>query len=140
MSDLSAFLNPAYREKRVEFEVSDRFVNEDGTIAKIIMRALSQEEIQAISRRSTHEVNVGGTKIDRLDEDEFLNRCLIASMVFPDLTNRELCLSCKTEDPVYVPPRLFLADEYKKIGNAFASLVGLDDYKELSAFGEITKN
>jgi hypothetical protein len=140
MSDLSAFINPAYNEKKVEIEVSDRFVNEDGSIAKVVIRALTQEEIQYISKRSTHEVTIAGTKIDRLDEDEFLNRCLLQAVVFPDLTNRELCLKCKTEDPVLVPVRLFLADEYKKVSSAFAALCGLDDYKDLSSIGEVTKN
>lgn len=140
MADLYAFINPAYREKRVSFELGDRFVNEDGTMAKFVMRALTQEEVQLINKRATHDVDAGGAKIPRLDENEFLNRCIIASMEVPDLTNREICLACKTEDPVYVPARFFFADEYKKVASTLAVLCGLDEYSELATFGEVTKN
>lgn len=140
MSDLSAFLNPAYTEKKIEFAVGDRFLDVDGNPVKIVMKALTQEEIEQISKRSTHEVSVGGTKLNQVNDDEFLARCLIASMVFPDLTNRDLCLRYKTEDPVYLPRRMFLADEFKLISAAFAQLCGLESAKELSTIGEVTKN
>lgn len=140
MGDLNAFLNPAYTEKRVSFVVGDRFLNADGEPEKLIMKALSQEELLMIGKRSTHTVDVGGAKVERMDDNEYLNRCIIASMVFPDLQNRELCLKYKTEDPVHLPMRLFLPDEYKKIASVFANLCGLDDYKDISTIGEVTKN
>lgn len=140
MSDLTAFLNPAYSEKRIAFTIGDRFLDENGEPIKIIMRSISQEELDAIGKRSTRTIDVGGSKVEKLDEDEYVSRCIVASMVFPDLTNREICLKCKTEDPVYVPRRLFLPPEYKKISAVFGALHGVEPDEKLSSLGEVTKN
>lgn len=141
MSNLSAFLKPAYTERKIELVISDRFVDEEGNPVPITMKSLTQEQLQIIAKRSTHERKINGRTISEVDANEHLNRCLIASVVFPDLSSRELCAAYGVEDPVLLPPKMFLVGEYEKLAKAFANLNGLkSDDGELQIAGEVTKN
>ena len=141
MSNLNAFINPTYTQKKIEVVVGDRFVDENGNPIPVVMKSLTQEQLQEIAKRSTHDRKVNGKVVNEIDATEHLNRCLVASIVDPDLTNRELCNAYKTEDPVQLPPKLFLVDEYEALAKAFATLNGLkteDGGVQIS--GVITKN
>lgn len=141
MSNLSAFLKPAYTERKIEIIVGDRFLDEEGNPVPVVMKSLTQEQLQMIAKRSTHERKVNGRSVTEVDANEHLNRCLIASVVFPDLSSRELCSAYGVEDPVLLPPKMFLVDEYEKIAKAFAKLNGLKgEDGELQIAGEVTKN
>lgn len=141
MSNLSAFLKPVYTEKKIEVVVGDRFVDEQGNPVPIVMKSLTQEKLQAIAKRSTHEKKVNGKVVQEMDMTEHLNRCLIASIVFPDLTNKELCNSYGVEDPLLLPAKMFLVDEYEILAKTFATLNGLKtEDGEIQIAGEITKN
>lgn len=141
MSNLSAFMKPVYTERKIEIIVGDRFVDEEGNPVPVVMKSLTQEQLQAIAKRSTHEKKVNGKIVTDVDANEHLNRCLIASIISPDLTNRELCNAYGTEDPVSLPPKMFLVDEYEKLAKAFAQLNGLKtDDGEIQIAGEVTKN
>jgi hypothetical protein len=141
MSNLSAFLKPAYTEKKIEIVVSDRFNDENGNPVPIVMKSLTQEQLNAIAKQSTHEKKIGNKTVYDLDANEHLNRCLIASIVFPDLTNTELCRAYGTIDPVTLPPKMFLVNEYEMIAKAFAQLNGLkNEDGSIQVAGEITKN
>ena len=141
MSNLSAFLKPVYTERKIEIIVGDRFVDDEGNPVPVVMKSLTQEQLQAISKRSTHERKINGRSVVDLDATEHLNRCLIASIVFPDLTSRELCSAYGVEDPVLLPAKMFLVDEYEKLAKAFANLNGLkSEDGELQIAGEVTKN
>jgi hypothetical protein len=141
MSNLSAFLKPAYTERKIEIVVGDRFLDEEGNPVPIVMKSLTQEQLQMIAKRSTHTRKVNGREVTEVDANEHLNRCLIAAVVFPDLSNKELCNAYGVEDPVILPPKMFLVDEYEKLAKAFASLNGLkSENGELQIAGEVTKN
>lgn len=141
MSNLSAFMKPAYTERKIELIVGDRFNDEEGNPVPIVMKSLSQEQMNAIAKRSTKEIKVGNKTVMEVDATEHLNRCLVASITFPDLTNKELCNAYGTVDPVQLPPKMFLVDEYEKIAKAFASLNGLkDDDNSVRIVDEVTKN
>lgn len=141
MSKLSAFLKPAYTERKLEIIVGDRFNDENGNPVPVVMKSLTQEQLNAIARRSTHEKTIGGKVVSDVDANEHLNRCLIASIVFPDLTDKDLCHAYGTEDPVSLPPKMFLIDEYEKLAKGFATLNGLkEEDGSIHITGEVTKN
>lgn len=143
MSNLSAFIKPAYTEKTIEIDLGDRFIDpETGEHEKVIMKTLTQEKIQEIARRSTHTKKINGREVQDLDAAENMNRCLVESIVFPDLKNRDLCLAHGTEDPIQLPPKLFMFGEYSALSQAFAKLNGIkvNQDGELDVPGEITKN
>lgn len=143
MSNLNAFLKPAYRERKIEIVLGDRFLNEDGTPEPVIMKSLTQEQLNEIARASTHDKKIGGRVVQEVDATEHLNRCLVESIIFPDLRNADLCASCGAgADPTLVPSKLFLIDEFEILAKAFAKLNGIkqDENGALEIPGEITKN
>lgn len=141
MSNLSAFLKPAYTERKIEIIVGDRFLDEQGNPVPVVMKSLTQEQLQAIAKRSTHERKINGRTVVDVDANEHLNRCFIAAIISPDLSSRELCAAYGVEDPVLLPPKMFLVDEYEKLAKAFAKLNGLKgEDGEIQIAGEITKN
>jgi len=141
MSNFDAFLKPAYFERKIEVVVGDRFLDADGNPVPVVIKSLTQEQLNAISKRSTHEKRVNGRVVLDIDPTEHLNRCLVASIIFPDLTNKELCNAYGTEDPVSLPSKMFLAGEYETLSKAFAKLNGLllDD-GNIQIGDDITKN
>lgn len=141
MSSLSAFLKPVYTEKKIEVIVGDRFLDEEGNPVPIVMKSLTQEQLQMIAKRSTHEKKINGRIVSELDSTEHLNRCLIASIVSPDLTNKELCNAYGVEDPLLLPGKMFFVGEYEQLAKAFAKLNGLKtEDGDLEIAGEVTKN
>lgn len=141
MASLSAFLKPTYTEKKIEVIVGDRFKDEDGNPVAIVMKSLTQSQMQAISKQSTKEKKVNGKVVRDIDMNEHLNRCLVESIVFPDMRSKELCEAYGTLDPVTLPSRMFLIGEYQKLAQAFAELNGLDSEDDLEdTTDEITKN
>lgn len=137
MSNLSAFLNPTYTEETIEVVVSDRFVDENGNPVPFKLRSMTQDEIQALMKRSYVEVTINGRKARELDKILHLNRCLVASCIQPNFKDHELCEHYGTQDPVTLPQKMLLTREYEKLALAFMKLNGLDEESEV---GEITKN
>lgn len=142
MSNLNAFLKPVYKEKQIKIILGDRFVNENGEPEPVIMKSLTQEKIQEIAQRSTKEKKVNGKVVQDIDAIENMNRCLVESIVFPDLKSTELCRANGTEDPALLPAKLFLVDEYNLLTQAFAKLNGIKMGQdgEFEIPGEVTKN
>lgn len=137
MSGLSAFLNPTYTEQTAEVYVSDRFLDEEGKPIPFIIKALNQEVLESISKRSQKVHEIDGRKIKALDKALHLNRCLVEACVQPDFKNSELCKRYGTEDPVDLPKKMLLVKEYEKLARAFLDLNGLTD--DSPEYGEVTK-
>ena len=55
MSKLKAFLQPSVSGKTKEVVVSDRFVDEDGTIQPFVIQAISQEKNAELSENSQNQ-------------------------------------------------------------------------------------
>ena len=60
MSNLNAFLHPVQGDETREIIVSNRFLDENGRPVPFRIRALTQEENDAISKRSMRLVKAGG--------------------------------------------------------------------------------
>lgn len=137
MSNLKAFLKPLYTEKTVSVVVSDRFVDDDGKPVEFILKTLSQEQLATISKRSMREQTIGGRKVQDIDRNAYVNRCLVESCIQPDFKDKELCNAYGTEDPIQLPQKMLLGFEYERLGRAFLELNGLND--ESPELGEVSK-
>jgi hypothetical protein len=137
MSGLAAFMNPTYTEKTAEVFVSDRFLDDDGKPVPFILKALSQEVLESIAKRSQKIQEVDGHKVKALDKPLHLSRCIVESCVQPDFKNLELCHKFGTEDPSELPRKMLFVGEYEKLARAFLDLNGLSD--DSPEYGEITK-
>jgi len=131
MSNLSAFLNPATLEITKELTVSDRFLDEDGKPAKIIIKAITQDENERLIKLSTRTTKDRGQVIENLNRREYQARLIISCSVEPDFSQMELCAAYGVVDPLEVPGKMFLAGEYAKLVRAIMDINGFRDVEEL---------
>ena len=130
MSKLSAFLHPAAGAGEQELVISKRFLNEDGTPAKFKIRAVTQEENDAITRRATRRVKVDGMPVEQLDNVDYSRRLVVAATVEPDFSARELCDAYGVADPLLVPGKMLLSGEYARLMKAISDLSGFESPEE----------
>ena len=135
MSRLSAFLHPIPVQQEKEVVISDRFVDENGNAVPFKIRALTQEENDAIVRQSTHRRKIDGQWQENLDNIEFSRRMVVAATVEPDFAGKELCDAYGVLDPLMVPGKMLLSGEYARLMQAIADLSGFG-----ANIGEEAKN
>ena len=92
MSKLSAFLHPVTTSEEKEVVISNRFQDESGQPVPFKIRALTQEENDAITRQATRRRKEGGQTIEQLDSVDFTRRMVVAARWNPTFPAR----SCAT--------------------------------------------
>ena len=103
MSKLSAFLHPVTTSEEKEVVISNRFQDESGKPVPFKIRALTQEENDAITRQATRRRKEGGQTIEQLDSVDFTRRMVVAATVEPDFSSKELCDGCGVLDRCWCP-------------------------------------
>lgn len=88
MSNLSAFLKPAYLREEKEIVISKRFLDEQGKPVPFKIRSISQEENEQITKASRRQYKVSGTVQERLDPIEYGRRMVVTGTVFPTFAIR----------------------------------------------------
>ena len=109
MSKLSAFLRPSPADRTKEVFL-DRFVDDDGKKVPFVVKSISSEENEAISRTCRKDGD--------LDSILYGNKVIVACMVEPDLRDAELCAYYGVMDPDMVPSRMFSVGEKQIISDA----------------------
>ena len=127
MSKLSAFLNPATSGEEKEIVISNRFLDENGAPVPFKIRALSQEETDAITKKATRRMKVNGQTTEMLDSVDFSHRMVVAATVEPDFTSKEICDHLGVMDPLLVPGKMLLSGEYAKLMQEISALSGFND-------------
>ena len=130
MSKLSAFLHPVSAGEEKEIVISKRFVDEKGEPVPFKIRALTQEENDAIIKKATRKYKEGGQTVERLDNVEFSRRMAVAATVEPDFTSKELCDAYGVMDPTLVPGKMLLSGEYSQLLREITALSGFDGIEE----------
>lgn len=126
MSNLSAFLKPAYLREEKEIVISKRFLDEQGEPVPFKIRSISQEENEQITKASRRQYKVSGTVQERLDPIEYGRRMVVTGTVFPDFRDKELCEAYGTLDPMQVPGKMLQAGEFAALMTAISELSGFD--------------
>ena len=133
MSKLSAFLHPAVAEDK-EIIISDRFRDEEGKVVPFKIKALTQEEVDAITKScTTVKRDRSGKESRSFDSSRFTKALVVAGTVEPDFRAQEICDAYSVFDPLMVPGKMLLAGEYAKLGDAIAELSGINDDVEEEA-------
>lgn len=130
MSKLSAFLNPAPLGEEKEVVVSDRFRDENGEVVPFRIRALSQEETDAITKQATRRVTVNGAKQEQLDSSAFSRLMVLAATVEPNFAATEVCQAYGVLDPGQVPGKMLRAGEYARLLKEITALSGFADVED----------
>lgn len=130
---LDAFLHPVELKQEKEVVISKRFLDSDGKPVPFKIRTISQEENEALSKRSVHIKKIDGRQFEALDDLEYTRRLIVACTVYPDFTNSELCQAYGVMDPLMVPGKMLISGEYKRLlqeimkFNGFTSAVDLEE-------------
>lgn len=127
MDKLYAFLNPIKVDEEKEVIISERFRDEEGNIVPFKIRALTQEENEALTRKSRKPIK-GKNSIysEETDYLEYGRRLIVAGTVFPDFTSSIICESYGVVDPLLVPGKMLLSGEYAALNKAILDLSGFD--------------
>lgn len=126
MSNLSAFLKPAYLREEKEIVISKRFVDENGEPVPFKIRSISQEENEQITRASKRQRKVNGMVQEYLDSIEYGRRLVVTGTVMPDFRAKEMCEAYGTLDPMQVPSKMLQAGEFAALMTAISDLSGFD--------------
>ena len=126
MSRLNDFLRPIQAEEEKEIVISKRFADEKGEPIPFRIRALTQEQIDRISRQSTRVTLKNGQRQEQFDSVEFNRRLVVAGTADPDFSSAEVCQACGVLDPALVPAKTLLAGEFAKLRDAISQLSGFD--------------
>lgn len=130
MSKLSAFLHPVSISEEKEVVISKRFVDEEGKVVPFKIRAITQEENDAIIKKATRRIKENGQFVDKLDNVDFSRRMVVAATVEPDFTSKELCDAYGVMDPLLVPGKMLLSGEYAALMNEISNLSGFDSVED----------
>ena len=126
MSILSAFLHPVTTSEEKEVVISNRFLDDQGNPVPFKIRAITQEENDALIRASTRVKEKNGSRIEYIDNVDLTRRLVVASTVSPDFSSKELCDAYGVVSPLLVPGKMLLAGEYNRLMDAISKLSSLD--------------
>lgn len=115
MSKLSAFLNPEVIEKTKEIVISDRFKDENGELATVKIRSLSQSDNEKLIASATKRIKKRGVEEEYFDKILYNKRLVLESVVEPDLRSEELCKAYGVIDPLDVASKMFWIGEHNKL-------------------------
>lgn len=136
MNKLSAFLHPVCETEEKEIVISTRFLDEKGEPIPFKIRALKQEESDAIIKRCRRmRKGANGQMQEYLDSTELSRQIVVASTVEPDFRAAELCEHYQVADPSLLPGKMLLAGEFAKLSQAIMELSGFSEN-----LGEQAKN
>jgi hypothetical protein len=130
MSVLSAFLHPVTTTEEKEVVISKRFVDDKGNPVPFKIKAITQEENDALVRAATRVEEKNGRRVEYLDSVDFARRLVVASTVSPDFTSKEMCDTYGVVSPQLVPGKMLLSGEYNRLMEAITDLSGLAENLE----------
>lgn len=126
MSRLSAFLHPVQTAVEKEVLISTRFQDENGEPVPFRIRAITQEQNDALTAKCRRVQTVGGRRQEYLDTAQLNRELVAAATVEPDFSSAEVCEAYGTKIPTQVPGRMLLAGEYDALLREIMALSGFD--------------
>ena len=126
MSRLSAFLHPVQTAVEKEVLISTRFQDENGEPVPFRIRAITQEQNDALTAKCRRVQTVGGRRQEYLDTAQLNRELVAAATVEPDFSSAEVCEAYGTKILTQVPGRMLLAGEYDALLKAILELSGFD--------------
>lgn len=126
MGVLKAFLNPVAVDETKQVVISKRFLNEAGDPEPFEIKAITQEENQALIRKHTRSKMVNRQKVEIFNSEAYTNDLLVACTVQPDFSDAELCKAYGCVDPAAVPAKMLRAGEYTALVQEIMTFNGFD--------------
>ena len=128
MSDLSVFFMQNVETDIIEeFEISKRFKDKEGNAVKWKLRTMNEEENESIRKSAQKRVKGrGGQYTTETNNDEYLAKLAVASVVFPDLKDAELQRSYGVMGADRLLRKMLLPGEYGHLLEKVQEMNGFD--------------
>lgn len=126
MSRLNAFLHPVDLGEVKEVIISSRFKDEAGNPVPFTIRAITQEQNDALTAKCRRVQKVRGQRQEYLDAAQLNRELIVAATLEPDFSSAEVCEAYGTKIPTQVPGRMLLAGEYDALLREIMALSGFD--------------
>ena len=130
MSRLNAFLHPVDLGEVKEVIISSRFKDEAGNPVPFTIRAITQEQNDAMTAKCRRVRTVRGQRQEYLDVAQLNRELIVAATLEPDFSSAEVCEAYGTKIPTQVPGRMLLAGEYSQLTDAIMKLSGFSESPE----------
>ncbi|WP_281868331.1 phage tail assembly chaperone [Brevibacillus parabrevis] len=116
-----------------EFEVSKRFKDAEGQPVPWKLRTMTEEENESIRKSAQKRTKVrGGQYTTETNNDEYLAKLAVASVVYPDLKDAELQRSYGVMGADRLLRKMLLPGEYSSLLEKVQEMNGFDlDINEL---------
>ena len=126
MGVLSAFLNPEPMEQEKKVIVSNRFKDENGQVVPFIIKSISQDVNERLTKKCTTTKTVKGQTVKNFDTARYTSALMVECCVQPDFADADLCKRYGCIDPLDVPARMLTSGEYTRLGEEIMSINGYD--------------
>lgn len=126
MSRLNAFLHPVDLGEVKEVIISSRFKDEAGNPVPFTIRAITQEQNDALTAKCRRVQKVRGQRQEYLDAAQLNRELIVAATLEPDFSSAEVCEAYGTKIPTQVPGKMLLAGEYDALLREIMALSGFD--------------
>lgn len=125
------FLKPTVLEIVEERVISNRFVDEEGKPIPFKVKAISQEENDALIEKYTKKVKIKNGHKRELDNSRYGSALVVACCVQPDFNGADICKAYGVINPIDVPKKMLLAGEFAKLTNFVMEVNNFQDDEEL---------
>lgn len=138
MSLSAFFAQNVEQEITEEVVVSDRFKGEDGVPIPWKLRSMTEGENEAIRKSSQRKIKDKGTVTIDINNEEYMTKLVIASVVYPDLKDAELQNSYGVLGAEQLIKKMLLAGEYSTLLEKVIEVNGFD--KSVNDYADDVKN
>lgn len=140
MNNLQAFFAQNVQAEITEdFIVSDRFKDEGGKPIPWKLRSMTEGENEAIRKSATKRVKVKGRGyMPEINQEEYLAKLVISSVVFPNLKDAELQKSYGVMGAEALLKKMLFPGEYGELLGKVQEVNGFD--KDLNEMVDEVKN
>lgn len=126
MGVLKAFLTPVEISETKKVQVSTRFIGENGKPVPFEIKAITQEENQALIKKHTRSKMVNRQKVEIFDSEGYTNDLIVVCTVQPEFADAEMCKAYGCVDPAAVPAKMLRAGEYAALVSEIMEFNGFD--------------
>ena len=128
MSDFTAFLaQNKIKQENVKYVASKNFVGKDGKPMEWELQVIDSETDESIRRSCMRQVKRNGRSVSsELDTNSYIAKMCVASIVFPDLNNKELQDSYKVMGGEQLLKKMLSAGEYADLSAKVTDVNGFN--------------
>jgi hypothetical protein len=139
MSLQAFFAQNAKAELTEEIVISKRFQDQDGNPIKWKLKTLTEQENEVIRKAATRQAKgKNGSRVQELNQEDYIGKLAVSSVVYPDLQNVELQQSYDVIGADQLLKKMLLSGEYANFLLKVQEINGFE--RDIDALADEVKN